>query len=132
MNRTLITTLLSLSAAAFIAWSMGGVLGAGVLIGGLGGASAASVGVLLQVNIAKTAPKRLFGAMTAAFMIKMFAALAGALAFRYVEAAAARADWQTFLISFALSAVIVMMAGIFDLMRLGVLRSPMSLNGGQA
>jgi len=132
MNRTLITTLLSLSAAAFIAWSMGGVLGAGVLIGGLGGASAASLGVLLQVNIAKTAPKRLFGAMTAAFMIKMFAALAGALAFRYVEAAAARADWQTFLISFALSAVIVMMAGIFDLMRLGVLRSPMTLNGGQA
>ena len=132
MTRTLITTLLTLSAAAFIAWSMGGVLGAGVLIGGLGGASAASVGVLLQVNIAKTAPKRLFGAMTAAFMIKMFAALAGALAFRYVEAAAARADWQTFLISFALSAVIVMMAGIFDLMRLGVLRSPMTLNGGQA
>ncbi|MDE0891655.1 MAG: hypothetical protein OSB14_05685 [Planctomycetota bacterium] len=132
MTRTLITTLLTLSAAAFLAWRMGGVEGAGVLIGGLGGASAASVGVLLQVNIAKTAPKRLFGAMTAAFMIKMFAALAGALVFRYVEAAAARADWQTFLISFALSAVIVMMAGIFDLMRLGVLRSPMSLNGGQA
>jgi hypothetical protein len=132
MTRTLITTLLSLSAAAYIAWSMGGVLGAGVLIGGLGGASAASVGVLLQVNIAKTAPKRLFGAMVAAFMIKMFAALAGALAFRFVEAAAARADWQTFLISFALSAVIVMMAGIFDLMRLGVLRSSMTLNGGQA
>ena len=132
MTRTLITTLLTLSAAAFIAWSMGGVLGAGVLIGGLGGASAASVGVLLQVNIAKTAPKRLFGAMVAAFMIKMFAALAGALAFRYVEAAAARADWQTFLISFALSAVIVMMAGIFDLMRLGVLRGSMTLNGGQA
>ncbi len=132
MTRTLIATLLSLSAAAYVAWSMGGVLGAGVLIGGLGGASAASVGVLLQVNIAKTAPKRLFGAMVAAFMIKMFAALAGALAFRYVEAAAARADWQTFLISFALSAVIVMMAGIFDLMRLGVLRSSMTLNGGQA
>ena len=132
MTRTLIATLLSLSAAAYVAWSMGGVLGAGVLIGGLGGASAASVGVLLQVNIAKTAPKRLFGAMVAAFMIKMFAALAGALAFRYVEAAAARADWQTFLISFALSAAIVMMAGIFDLMRLGVLRSPMTLNGGQA
>ncbi len=132
MTRTLIATLLSLSAAAYVAWSMGGVLGAGVLIGGLGGASAASVGVLLQVNIAKTAPKRLFGAMVAAFMIKMFAALAGALAFRYVEAAAARADWQTFLISFALSAAIVMMAGIFDLMRLGVLRSSMTLNGGQA
>ena len=132
MTRTLITTLLALSAAAFIAWSIGGVLGAGVLIGGLGGASAASVGVLLQVNIAKTAPKRLFGAMVAAFMIKMFAALAGALVFRYVEAAAARADWQAFLVSFALSAVVVMMAGIFDLMRLGVLRSPMTLNGGQA
>jgi hypothetical protein len=132
MSRTLITTLITLSAAAFVAWSMGGVEGAGVLIGGLGGASAASVGILLQINISKTAPKRLFGAMVAAFFIKMFAALAGALAFRYVEVAAARADWQTFLISFALSALIVMMAGIFDLMRLGVLRGSMTLNGGQA
>jgi hypothetical protein len=132
MIRTTITTVLVLGLAALLAWRLGGVVGAGVLAGTLGGATVASIGASLQHKIAKTAPKRLFSAITVGFLLKMFAALAGALAFRYVPEAAAVCDWQSFLLAFAVGAVCVMMAGISDLVRLGVLRAPVPLDEGQA
>jgi len=132
MNRTLIATVLLIAAAAWFASRLGGVVGAGVALGGLGGASAASVGVLLQYKIAKTAPKRLFSAMVVGFLLKMFTALAGAIAFRYVPAAAARCDWESFLLAFATCAVGVMMVGILDLMRAGALGRSLKLDGGEA
>ena len=38
MFRTTLTTILILSAAALLAWSLGGLEGTGVLVGALGGA----------------------------------------------------------------------------------------------
>ena len=64
--------------------------------------------------------------------MKMFAALAGALAFRYVPEAAALCDWQSFLLAFAVGAVCVMSAGISDLVRLGVFSAPIPLDEGKA
>ena len=132
MIRTTITTVLVLGLAALLAWRLGGIVGAGVLVGALGGTTIASVGASLQLKIAKTAPKRLFSAFTVGFLLKMFAALAGALALRYLPEAAALCDWQSFLLAFAVGAVCVMMAGISDLVRLGVLRAPVLLDEGQA
>jgi hypothetical protein len=132
MIRTTITTVFALGLAALLAWRLGGVVGTGVLVGAMGGATVASVGASLQLKIAKTAPKRLFPAFTVGFLLKMFAALAGALAFRYVPEAAALCDWRSFLLAFAVCAIFVMMAGMADLMKLGVHRAPVPLDEGQA
>ena len=132
MFRTTLTTILILSGAALLAWSLGGVEGAGVLVGALGGATVASAGAALQHKVVKTAPRRAFSAFTVGFFLKLLAALVGALAFRYVPAAAALCDWKTFLLSFGVSAFCVMMAGVVDLMKIGAPRAPVALEEGQA
>ncbi len=132
MIRTTITTVFVLGLAALIAWRLGGVVGTGVLVGALGGATVASVGASLQHKIAKTAPKRLFSAFTVGFLLKMLAAFAGALALRYLPEAAARCDWQSFLLAFAVCAVCVMIAGMSDLMKIGAQRTTIPLDEGQA
>jgi hypothetical protein len=122
MTRTLLATSLCIAVGALLAWRIGGVVGRGVLIGAVTGGLVASVGVALQLKIARTAPKRLMGAMAVAFCMKLLAALLGAVTLRFVPFAASRGDWESFLLSFAACAVIVMLIGLRDLLRPDVMR----------
>jgi hypothetical protein len=60
--------------------------------------------------------------MAVAFCMKLLAAFLGAVTLRFVPFAASRGDWESFLLSFAACAVIVMLIGLRDLLRPDVMR----------
>ncbi|MDP6538800.1 MAG: hypothetical protein QF903_00230 [Planctomycetota bacterium] len=116
MTRTPLVILAALAVSGLTAWGLGGTLGLGVLTGCLCGASVAGLGVAWQRHIARTRPDKVFGAHVVAFVFKLAAVLCGALVFRFVDQAAARVDWRSFLVTFAAAVFVVMVVGAFDTM----------------
>ena len=51
------------------------------------------------------------------FVLKLLVLVAGVLVFRYLEPAAARADWRSFLVSFAAAVAILSPIGSLDAVR---------------
>jgi len=111
MNRVSTTILLALPLAALLAWHLGGTRGAGLLLGGVGGMAIAALGIAWQHHIARTQPTRMLEAFVQSFLAKLAILLMGGLAFRFIEPAAARVDHQSFLLSFAASAVLILFIG---------------------
>ncbi|MAF65830.1 MAG: hypothetical protein CMJ84_09255 [Planctomycetes bacterium] len=109
--------LAALAVSGLVAWGLGGTLGLGVLAGFLCGASVAGLGVAWQQHVARTRPERVFGAHVMAFLFKLVAVLCGALVFRFVDQAAARVDWRSFLVAFAVVVFVVMVVGALDTTR---------------
>lgn len=114
MLRLSLATLLGLCLAAAVAWRLGGTLGGGVMAGFSLGAGLSGIGALYQRHVLRTKPEAALMATGVSFLAKLGALLFGALAFRYIEAAAARADWKAFLVSFAAAVVIVLPLGVLD------------------
>ena len=56
--------------------------------------------------------------MIETFLFKLVFVMLGALAFRYIEAAAARVDWKIFLVTFVVAAIVVQTVAVFDSVRL--------------
>ncbi len=117
MTRLLTATLLGATTAGVVAWRLGGLEGAGVLLGFLLGAGISGLGVLYQRHVLLTRPEFALGALAVSFLAKLLAMLIGALAFRYVEAAAERADWKSFLIAFAATGAVLLPLGAMDVVR---------------
>jgi hypothetical protein len=63
-------------------------------------------------------PKRAINAVLETFLFKMAFVMLGALSFRYIEAAAQRADWKVFLLAFVATAFIIQTVSIFENVRL--------------
>jgi len=117
MLRLSLATLLGLAAAALVAWRLGGTAGTGVLAGFTLGAGMSGLGALYQRHQLRVRPDRVLAATAVSFLAKLVALLVGALAFRYVDAAAARADWRAFLVAFAAAVVVVLPLGVLDAVR---------------
>jgi hypothetical protein len=117
MTRLTLVSIAALALAAVVAWRLGGTAGGGVLAGALLGVSFTGLGALHLRHTIRTRPERGLAAFGLSFLFKLAIVVAGALAFRYVDAAALRADWRTFLIAFAACAALLVPLGALDALR---------------
>ena len=122
MTRLLIALCLGLLVAALVAWRLGGTLGGGVLSGYLLGGGIGGLGLLWQRHVLATRPEQAMTAVVTSFLAKLAMLGIGAVAFRYIEAAAARADWRSFLIAFAAAVALVVPVGAADVVQVLRLR----------
>lgn len=111
MNRLLLVVLAALAAALLVASELGGARGAGVVLGTSLGAGLAGLSTLYTRHALRTRPARALQASMLGFLLQLFSVLIGGLAFRYVESAAARADYRSFLIAFAAAVALVLPFG---------------------
>jgi hypothetical protein len=116
--RLSLATLAGLALATLAAWRLGGAEGGGILSGYLVGAFLSAFGVAWQNHLLRTRPAKVFTATVSVFLLKLAVLLGAALAFRYVEAAAAQVEWRAFLVSFAAGVVLVTAIGSLDTLRI--------------
>ena len=117
MTHTTTGTLAGFALAAALAWFMGGSLGRGVLAGFVCGASVTGLCLAWQRHVLTFQPQRLVQTAVAGFLLKLAAVLASVLALRFLDSDARVADWRSFLIAFAASAVLVLIPGTIENMR---------------
>ncbi len=117
MTRTTLGTLAVLLVGIFVAVQMGGTEGWGVIAGVLCGASVAALGAAWQRFVFRHRPKQAMAAVVQIFLFKLAFVTIGAVTFRYVEAAAARVDWKSFLVAFVSSVFIVQTLAVLDNVR---------------
>jgi len=118
MTRTTIANLAVIVIGAFLAFQLGGREGMGVVAGVLCGTSVSMLGAAWQRHSFRYRTKQAFQSVVEVFMFKLAFVLLGALSFRFIEAASARADWKTFLVTFAAVALVVQTAAVFESVRL--------------
>jgi len=114
LNRLILIVLVALVAALVLAARLGGALGGGVLLGYTLGAGLAGLSTLHVRHVARTRPAKALSALTLGFLVKLGAMVLGGLAFRYIPAAAERADYKSFLVAFAATVAVVMPFGIWS------------------
>lgn len=107
-------TLCTLALAAVVSWRLGGTEGIGVAVGTLMGAGISMLGHQWQQHALGTRPERAMSAMVVGFLFKLAIVTIGALAFRFIEPAAAVCDWRSFLLSFAAGVLAVMVLGTLE------------------
>lgn len=117
MNRLIAVVLAALLVALVCAARFGGALAGGVLAGYFLGAGLAGLSVLYQMHLLATRPERALAGSVVGFLVLVAALLIGGLSFRYVGPAAERADWRSFLITFALAGVLILPLGTFEAVR---------------
>ena len=120
MIRTTFAALLGALATGLVAWQLSGldagaVKAGGVIAGYLLGAGMAWLGIMYQRHALMYRPKAAFAAHGVAMLAKLVVLLMGALSFRYIDAAAARADWRMFVLAFAAATVLLLASGAMDL-----------------
>ena len=130
MQRITIAVLVGLPIALVIAWRLGGSLGTGVLLGFTLGAAMGGFGLAWQTHVLRTKPEAALSASMLSFLFKLAVVLMGGLVFKFVEPAAARVDYRSFLVAFAASAVLLLLAGIPDAAR--ALKGQKTLQGQQS
>jgi len=108
VNRLILAVLATLIAALALASELGGTRGGGVLAGYLLGAGLSGLTGLYVRHVLLTRPERVLRASVLGFLVKLVALLSGALAFRFIEPVAARADWRSFVIAYAAAVTIVL------------------------
>lgn len=118
MTRTTIGTLAVLLVGAVVAFRLGGTVGMGVVAGVLCGCSVSALGGAWQRHVFRTRPKKAFNAVLETFLFKLVFVTIGALSFRYIDAAAARVDWKSFLVTFAIAVLVVHTLTVLDNVRL--------------
>ncbi len=97
--------------SAVVAWQIGGPQGAGVLAGFLCGVTVSGLCLARQRHLLRHRPAQVLRGVAEGFALKLGFVLLGALTFRYVDAAAARVDWRSFLVAFAAAVVVVAAVG---------------------
>ncbi len=117
MNRTSLAIFLGLPAACVVGWSMGGALGAGAVCGFCAGAVLGGISLAWLAHTVRTRPDGALGAFVAGFAAKLGVLLAAALVLRYVEPAAARVDYRSFLLAFTVAICLLLVVGLPDATR---------------
>ena len=118
MTRTTVASLLALAVAGVVAEQLGGRVGLGCMLGALAGTGMCGIGLLHQRHVLGHRPEQAMQSMMVSFLAKLVVLMVGALAFRYLEPVAARADWKSFLIAYAGVVALVLPIGTLDLSRL--------------
>lgn len=111
MNRLTLLVLAAFALACYAAQRLGGAQASGVLVGYCLGAGLAGLSFLYTRHVLATAPARVLAASVTGFLIKLAALLLGALAFRYVPAAAERADWRAFVVAYGAAVALILPFG---------------------
>ena len=114
MIRTTLATIAVLIVGGIAATQMGGREGMGVVAGLLCGTSVSALGSMWQRHNFTHRPKRAFNSVIETFLFKMAFVMLGALSFRYIEAAASRADWRAFLLSFVATAFVIQTVSVIE------------------
>ncbi len=107
MTRSTLLTLAVLIAAAVVASQLGGRVGMGVVAGALCGCGVSLLGAAWMRHVFKTRPKLAMNAFVETFLFKLAFVAIGVVSFRYIPAAYARVDWQSFLVAFAVCVLFV-------------------------
>ncbi len=123
MARTTIACLAVLCIAGLTSTQLGSRESGGMWAGVLCGSSVTMLGASWVRHTFMHRPKRAFNAVIETFLFKMVFVMLGALSLRYIEAAAARADWKVFLVAFVVSAFIIQTVSVFESVRLLGMRS---------
>ena len=118
MTRTTIATLAVILIAAVLATQLGGRERMGVVAGVLCGTSVSMLGAAWQRHGFRFRPKQAYQTVVEVFLFKLAFVLLGALSFRFIEAASARVDWKTFLVTFVVVAIVVQTVAVFESVRL--------------
>ena len=118
MTRSTIGTIVVLLVAAVVAFRLGGTVGVGVIAGVLCGCSVSALGGAWQRHVFRTRPKKAFNAVLETFLFKLAFVIIGAISFRYIDAAAARVNWKSFLVSFVFAVLVVHTLTVLDNVRL--------------
>ena len=106
VNRLIAVVLAALAVALVCAARFGGALGGGVLAGYFLGAGLAGLSVLYQMHLLATRPERAMAGSVLGFLVLIAALLVGG-----------RADWRSFLVTFALAGVLILPLGTFEAVR---------------
>jgi hypothetical protein len=107
VTRTNLLALAVLCAAAAVATRLGGREGMGVVAGALSGAGVSLLGGAWMRHTIRTRPHKTMAAFVESFLFKLVFVALGVVSFRYISAAHARVDWQSFLVAFAACVFIV-------------------------
>jgi len=122
MNLTTAGILLGSAGAIALAWSLEPRAAAGVLVGFGAGAGLGGLLAVWQARVMRARPAHALRTQTLAFVIKLGFLLASALALRGLGALSARIDLKFYVLSFAVSIVLVLLLSVFEHARL--LRAP--------
>lgn len=104
---TSIVILVGGALAALVGWHLGGPVGVGVLAGYLGGAFVSGLCAARQARVLGRRPELALQTVVESLFFKGSLLILGAVALRFIEAAAARADWRAFLVSYAGAVLLV-------------------------
>lgn len=111
MTRLTLLVLAAFAVACLVALRLGGAQASGILVGYCLGAGLAGLSFLYTRHVLATRPERALAATVTGFLVKLAALLLGALAFRYVPAAAERADWRAFLVAYGAAVALILPLG---------------------
>jgi amino acid permease len=114
MNLSTLTTSIGLAAAGFLAISMGGAHGTGVLAGYLSGAAITGFCLVRQRRVLRTAPQRALQTMVEGFLGKLGGVVVGTLAILFVPGLRNVLDLASFLLAFAAAVLLVLLPGTFE------------------
>lgn len=117
MNMSTTGALIGLAAAIGVRWSLSGTVGNGVVLGYFAGALSTGATLFWQRHELVHRPERLLVTALTGFAIKFAVVLGGALYLRESASAAAYFDWRSFLIAFAVSAILILIPGTIDNVR---------------
>jgi hypothetical protein len=127
MNLTTAGILLGLVGALALAWPLEPRAAAGVLVGFGAGAGLGGLLASWQARVLRARPAHALRAQTLAFLVKLAFLMASALAVRGIDALSARIDLKLYVLSFAVSIVLVLLLSVFEHARL--LRAPRAGSG---
>lgn len=102
-------TLLGLLVASIVAWQLGGALGTGVMLGFVFAAAMTGLGVAWQRHVVRWRPALFMRASVGSFIAKLACLLMGGLAFRFLEPAAVRVDYRSYLVAFVATTVTLLL-----------------------
>ncbi len=114
MSRASIVSLLGLCVAGFASTRVEGTLSTGILSGYLLGAAAALLSGLWVAHTIRHRPEHAMRALLMGFFLKFTGLLAAALCLRFIAAAAAVADYRSFILAYTGAAVLVLLITTLD------------------
>jgi len=117
MTRLTLLVLAAFAVACLVAVRLDGHLASGVVLGFSLGAGLSGLSFLYTRHTLVTSPRRVMAAFVVGFLVKLAALLVGALAFRYLPAAAERADWRSFVVAYGAAVALILPLGTMLAMR---------------
>ena len=115
MPKTMLVLALGLVLACGVAFAAEGRVANAVLAGGLLAGAVGWIGLAVQLRLAHTRPNLATAGLALSFGLKLLALIGGVLAIRFVPGLPERFDALAFLLAFAAMALVLLLAGTWEL-----------------